>query len=68
MMVMAKENKENLGTDVHSQLTIETHLPNDGNVTCCRTLRMPICYKAEAKGQSLIDGQEVRKVKLSSEI
>ena len=40
-------------------------IPNDGNdsyVTCCRTLRMPICYKAEAIGQSLIDGQEVHKV------
>ena len=28
---------------------------NDGNVTCCRTLRMPICYKAAAIGQSLIN-------------
>ena len=35
---------------------------NDGNVTCCRTLRMPTCYKAAAIGQSLIDGQEVHKV------
>ena len=25
---------------------------------------MPICYKAAAIGQSLIDGQEVHKVKL----
>ena len=25
MMVMAKENKYNLGTDVHSQLTVLTH-------------------------------------------
>ena len=41
---------------------------NDGNVTCCRTLRMPICYKAAAIGQSLIDGQEVHKVMLSSQI
>ena len=30
-------------------------IPNDGNVTCCRTLRIPICYKAAAIGQSLID-------------
>ena len=29
---------------------------------------MPICYKAAAIGQSLIDGQEVHKVKLSSQI
>ena len=28
-----------------------------------QTLRMPICYKAAAIGQSLIDGQEVHKVK-----
>ena len=33
-----------------------------------RTLRMPICYKAAAIGQSLIDGQEVHKVMLSSQI
>ena len=33
---------------------------------CCRTLRMPICYKAAAIGQSMINGQEVHKVKLSS--
>ena len=39
-------------------------IPNDGNVTCCRTLKMPICYKAAAIGQGLIDGQEVHKVKL----
>ena len=31
-------------------------IPNDDTVTCCRTLRMPICYKAAATGQSLIDG------------
>ena len=43
-------------------------IPNDGNVTCCITLRMPICYKAAAIGQSLIDGQEVDKVMLSSQI
>ena len=41
---------------------------NDGNVTCCRNLRMPICYKAAAIGQSLIDSQEVHKVMLSSQI
>ena len=29
---------------------------------------MPICYKAAAIGQSLIDGQEVRKVIISSQI
>ena len=40
-------------------------VPNDGNVTCCRTLRMPVCYKLAAIGQSLIDDQEVHKVKLS---
>ena len=42
---------------------IEHIIPNDGNVTCCRTPRMPIRYKAAAIGQSLVDGQEVHKVK-----
>ena len=46
-----------------SHLTIGSHHSKCWYVICCRPVRMPICYKAAAIGQSLIDDQEVHKGK-----